>query len=180
MNSVEAIRILHALSFEGKNVYTVGDIGVAVQERGNTLRSTIKRLSKERVLESVARGIYFFTLGVSNARNTLLDIASLMRPGEYTYESFESAGSEWGLISQAPVDLVTCATTGSTGEVGTSFGRIEYTHVELAPEDWESMTSRRDGYTNLRIASKALTARDLVDNRRSLDLIDWEEMDYED
>nr|WP_264429573.1 hypothetical protein [Halomonas qaidamensis] len=61
-----------------------------------------------------------------------------MRRGEYSYVSLESALSEYGAISQIPVDRLTIMTTGRKGTHCTPYGTIEFTHtsrpiIELLP-----------------------------------------------
>ena len=53
-----------------------------------------------------------------------------MRRGEYSYISLETMLSEYGAISQVPIDRLTVMTTGRKGEYETPFGVIEFTHTK--------------------------------------------------
>ncbi|PHM28446.1 hypothetical protein [Xenorhabdus budapestensis] len=61
---------------------------------------------------------------------TAKDLAKAMRRGEYNYVSLESALSEYGAISQIPIDRLTVMTTGRKGTYKTPFGIIEFTHTK--------------------------------------------------
>ncbi|HGS5457581.1 TPA: hypothetical protein ACN32Y_004777 [Vibrio parahaemolyticus] len=86
---------------------------------------------KNQILERVARGIYLYTLSKDRfSANTLEIIAKTLRRGEYSYVSLESALSEYGVISQIPMDRLTVMTTGRKGEYKTRYGVIEFTHTK--------------------------------------------------
>ncbi len=57
-------------------------------------------------------------------------VARALRRGEYNYVSLESALSEYGVISQIPVDRLTVMTTGRKGVYGTPVGTIEFVHTK--------------------------------------------------
>ncbi|WP_422139500.1 hypothetical protein [Endozoicomonas sp. ALC020] len=62
-------------------------------------------------------------------------IAIALRRGDYNYISLESALSEYGAISQIPVDRLTIMTTGRKGEYKTPFGVLEFTHTRRSVAD---------------------------------------------
>ena len=104
MKSVEAIKILHGCDLEGRILFRSRELGALFGESGDTLRSTIKRLTADGILERIAHDAYLYLLFHPNGCDLLGHIAAFLRPGEVTYESLESAASQWGFISQIPSD----------------------------------------------------------------------------
>ena len=130
MKSVEAIKILHSCDLEGRILFRSRELGTLFGESGDTLRSTIKRLAADGILERVAHDAYLYLLFHPNGCDVLGHIATFLRPGEVTYESLESAASQWGFISQIPLGRISCVTTGAEGLVDTRFGAIEFIHTD--------------------------------------------------
>lgn len=181
MHEVEAVKALHRWDVQGKYLYRKRELSLLFGEQGPTLDSTIRRLSRSGLLTSVTRDVYLWELRWPYGRSVALDLANFLRPGEFNYESLESAASRWGLISQVPVGHVMVVTTGSPGEVPVGReGLIEFVHTDESLESLldSGVVSRPD--TTLPIASMRRTADDLVRYGRSLDLIDWEELEDED
>ena len=71
-------------------------------------RQTIKRLVADGILERIAHDAYLYLLFHPNGCDLLGHIAAFLRPGEVTYESLESAASQWGFISQIPLGRISC------------------------------------------------------------------------
>lgn len=90
---------------------------------------------------------------------TLELIAKTLRRGEYNYISLESALSEYGIISQIPIDRLTIMTTGRKGEYKTSYGVIEFTHTKRSVTD--ILDNIHSVGRPLRMASKQAAERDL-------------------
>src|SRR5690606_10369240 len=82
------------------------------------------------------------------------------RYGEYNYISLESMLSEYGAISQIPVDRLTVMTTGRKGVYKTLYGVIEFTHTKRSVEDILQST-RVIADKPLRIATPETAWRDL-------------------
>ncbi|MCG9752071.1 DUF6088 family protein [Vibrio brasiliensis] len=134
------------------------------------MNETLKRLVKNQILERVARGIYLYTLSKGRfSSNTLEIIAKTLRRGEYSYVSLESALSEYGVISQIPVDRLTVMTTGRKGEYKTRYGVIEFTHTKKSVPD--IIDSIRSVGRPLRVAAKETAVRDLKRVGRNVHLI---------
>nr|WP_241541141.1 DUF6088 family protein [Vibrio vulnificus] len=134
------------------------------------MNETLKRLVKKQILERVARGIYLYTLSRDRfSSNTLEIIAKTLRRGEYSYISLESALSEYGVISQIPVDRLTVMTTGRKGEYKTRYGVIEFTHTKKSVPD--IIDSIRSVGRPLRIATQETAIRDLKRVGRNVHLI---------
>lgn len=179
MKSIKAVKVLHQWDLKGRYLFHAADLGLLFDERGETLRSTIKRLLADEVLVRVARDAYLYGFYRSD-RSLIGDIAVFLRPGECTYESLESAASQWGVISQIPLGRITCVTTGRPGEVKTPFGVVEYVHTNDSAWEIASAVASREPYNALPIASKARTLDDLLAHGRSTELVDWEAMHDED
>ena len=180
MRSIEAVKILHDWDMKGRYLFRSRDLGLLFGERGNTLRATIKRLLADEVLERVAHDAYLYGLSCHKGGMILYDIASFLKPGEFSYESFESAASQWGIVSQVPLGRITVATTGLTSEEDTPYGVVEFTHVDRSIVDAADGAVSRAPRCPLPIASKRRAVEDMVRLDRSTELIDWEEVESED
>ncbi len=99
-----------------------------------------------------------------------------IRRGEYNYISLESALSQYGLISQIPIDRLTIMSTGRTGEFKTPWGVIEITHTSRKPNEILKATLESRG--PLRIAKKETALRDQKRVGRNIHLVQLEELDY--
>ncbi|MEQ7871603.1 hypothetical protein V6R97_13200 [Chromohalobacter salexigens] len=120
------------------------------------------------MLEAVSRGVYVYKL--SRNHDLLERIAKTMRRGEYSYVSLESALSEYGAISQIPVDRLTVMTTGRKGEYRTPYGTIEFTHTKRSvPQLLDRM---RDVGRPLRLATPQAAWADLKRVGRNTHLVD--------
>ncbi len=175
MKSVEAIKILHSCDLEGRILFRSRELGTLFGESGDTLRSTIKRLAADGILERVAHDAYLYLLFHPNGCDVLGHIATFLRPGEVTYESLESAASQWGFISQIPLGRISCVTTGAEGLVDTRFGAIEFIHTDDDSNDVKRGILDRMPRNRLPIATEERCLHDLVSRKRSLELIDWDE-----
>nr|WP_260338295.1 DUF6088 family protein [Vibrio ponticus] len=134
------------------------------------MNETLKRLVKNQILERLARGIYLYTLSRDRfSANTLEIIAKTLRRGEYSYISLESALSEYGVISQIPVDRLTVMTTGRKGQYKTRYGVIEFTHTKKSVPD--IVDSIRSVGRPLRVATQETAIRDLKRVGRNVHLI---------
>ena len=137
MKQSEAILRLNEWDLEGRYIFQHRDLKkIFHEDTERNLNETLKRLVTNQILERVARGIYLYTLSRDRfSSNTLEIIAKTLRRGEYSYVSLESALSEYGVISQIPVDRLTVMTTGRKGEYKTRYGVIEFTHTKKSVPD---------------------------------------------
>ena len=127
--------------------------------------------------ERIAHDAYLYLLFHPNGCDLLGHIAAFLRPGEVTYESLESAASQWGFISQIPLGRISCVTTGAEGLVDTRFGAIEFVHTNDGLNDVKRGILDRMPRNRLPIATEERCLHDLVSRKRSLELIDWDEVD---
>lgn len=80
MKSVEAIKILHGCDLEGRILFHSRELGTLFGESGDTLRSTIKRLAADGILERVAHDSYLYLLFHPNGCDVLGHIATFPAP----------------------------------------------------------------------------------------------------
>lgn len=175
MRTVDAIKVMSGWDRQGMYLFDTNALALILRETGDKLRATIKSLMADGIIRRVARGLYVYLLSRDVGANTIYDIALKLRQGRYVCESFESAGAQWGFISQIPIDRVTVATTGRSGEFCTPYGVIEFTHVNRpALEIVEGIVDRKP-YNPLPIASEKLALDDMLAAKgRCVELIDWE------
>jgi hypothetical protein len=102
-------------------------------------------------------------------------VAIALRQGHYNYLSLESMLSEYGVISQIPIDRLTVMTTGRSGIYKTTFGVIEFTHTKRPIADIiqhiKSVANRP-----LRLASKEIAWRDLKRVGRNIEMVNLKEL----
>lgn len=159
-------------------VYRKHDLAVVLGENGRALDRTVGSLSAAGLLERVAYGVYLFPLSRRIGVGTLDDIVRCLRPGRVTWESCESALSQWGVISQIPVGRTTYMTTGREGEFRTRFGVVDLTHSKLAPSRVIGNLVYREG--RLPIATKRFAYDNLRSTGRNVGLIDMDELEDDD
>ena len=92
--------------------------------------------------------------------------------------SLESILSEYGVISQIPVNRMTVMTTGASGLVETPYGVIEFTHTKRGAAEIVKHTLLSKGRP-LRIATKRAAVRDLLRVGRNANMMDRSELDDE-
>ncbi|GGY00533.1 hypothetical protein GCM10007160_30400 [Litchfieldella qijiaojingensis] len=142
------------------------------QDSPKTLQEGINRLRRQGLLESATRGVYVYKQSRHRDAYLLERIASAMRRGEYNYVSLESALSEYGVISQIPVDRLTVMTTGRKGVYRTPYGTIEFTHTSRSLGDL--LSRMRDIGRPLRFATLEAAWADLKRVGRNTHLVDME------
>lgn len=145
------------------------------KEGAKAMDQSLKRMVADGLLQRVARGLYVNPAASSKNRWIAEEIAKALRPGKLSYVSLESILSEYGVISQIPVNRMTVMTTGVSGLVQTPYGLIEFTHTKrgaaaivkrtLLPKD-----------RPLRIATKQAAVRDLLRVGRNANMLDRSEM----
>ncbi len=177
MKKLQAINILRIWDKRGKYVYTRHELRkLFLQDTPKTFSEGLKRLVKDNILVRACREIYVNAEASSRDSYTIEHIAKALRPGKYNYVSLESILSEYGVISQIPLDRLTVMTTGRKGVYKTSYGIIEYTHTK---RDWLDILKGILTVENrpLRIASKVTAWRDLKRVGRNTQMVDLGEMD---
>lgn len=178
MNQQLAISTFTHWDKQGRYIYTLNDLKkLFPDDKPKTLKVSINRLIKNGVLTRVGKGLYLFTLSNSQGSNTIEEIAKALRRGEYNYVSLESALSEYGAISQIPIDRLTVMTTGRKGTYKTPFGTIEFTHTKRAVRDILNSVLTVDH--PLRFAKIDAAWRDLKRVGRNLHLVNKESLSHD-
>ncbi|NHB95353.1 type IV toxin-antitoxin system AbiEi family antitoxin [Photorhabdus stackebrandtii] len=173
MDRITAINTLDKFSKMGKRIFLLRDLEVIfADDRPRTLQKSIDRLINAGLLVRITKGVYAYARDGLGSY-PLETIAINIRRGEYNYVSLESALSQYGLISQIPIDRLTIMSTGRSGEFETPWGVIEITHTSREPSEILKGTLENRG--PLRIARKETALRDLKRVGRNMHLVQMEE-----
>jgi predicted transcriptional regulator of viral defense system len=173
MKKTSAIKTFAKWDARGRYVYTLNDLAKLFPEDGpRTLQEGINRLVKAEILQRVSRGVYVYALSQGKDSHVIEQIARTLRRGEYNYVSLESALSEFGAISQIPIDRLTVMTTGRKGEYRTPYGTIEFTHTKRKLSD--VLNSMMNVGRPLRLARPMAAWRDLKRVGRNTQLVNEE------
>ena len=176
MNQKTAITILAHWDKRGRYIFTLNDLSKLFSEdKPKTLQEGVNRLIKNGLLVRACRGIYLYAFTNNRDVNTLETIAKTLRRGEYSYVSLESALSEYGAISQIPIDRLTVMTTGRKGEYKTPYGVIEFTHTKRSVSD--ILNNVLNVNRPLRLAKVNTAWRDLKRVGRNIHLVNMEAID---
>jgi len=175
MKKLIAIQLLR--DFDKKSVFVFRKQDLAKlfpEDAQKAFDEGLNRLVKSGILKRACRSIYVNEEAQSFDSYVIEHIAKALRRGEYNYISLESILSEYGLISQIPVDRLTVMTTGRKGIYQTPYGTIEFTHTQRSRgnilEHIQTMPGRP-----LRIATKEAAIRDLKRVGRNIELLHQEQ-----
>jgi predicted transcriptional regulator of viral defense system len=179
MNKLQAIQILKEFDKKGKFVFTRHDLAkLFSNDEPKAMSKGIQRLVKSGLIKHVCKGIYVNSDAQCFDSYTIEHIAKALRRNKYNYVSLESILSEYGLISQIPLDRLTVMTTGREGIYKTTYGVIEFTHTRRSVENIlkhiQTIPNRP-----LRIATQEAAVRDLKRVGRNLHLLQRENINDE-
>lgn len=175
MNRMQAFQTLQAWDKKGKYVFTKHELGTLFfRDTPKTLAEGLRRLVKDGLLIRACRSLYVNPYAHSFDGYTIEHIAKALRYGEYNYVSLESILSEYGVISQVPLDRLTVMTTGRKGLCKTRYGVIEFTNTKRTIENLLESTLVVKNRP-LRIATKAAAWRDLKRVGRNTEMVNLEE-----
>jgi predicted transcriptional regulator of viral defense system len=170
MNRSTALKKFNEWDKQGRYVFTLADLNkVFAEDSPKTLQAGLNRLVKDGLLSRPVRGVYVFNFAHSRDSYTIEHIARALRRGEYNYVSLESALSEYGIISQIPIDRLTVMTTGRKGTYATPFGTIEFTHTKRQQQD--ILAGMVQTNRPLKIATPEYALRDLKRVGRNVHLV---------
>lgn len=176
MKRMELIRRLAELDRRGVYVLARRDIEKLFPGEGaKSMDQSLTRMVADGLLQRVARGLYVNPAASSKNRWIAEEIARALRPGKLTYVSLESILSEYGVISQIPVNRMTAMTTGASGLVETPYGVIEFTHTKRSVAEIVKRTLVAKGRP-LRIATKQAAVRDLLRVGRNINMMEQSEL----
>lgn len=176
MKKIELMKVLKKWANQGRYVFLKQDFAKFFpDEHKKTLSEGLRRCVKEGILQHVARGVYVNPEALGRDFYLLEHIVNVLRRGEYNYISLESMLSEYGAISQIPIDRLTVMTTGRRGTYETPYGVIEFTHTARSREDILNNTvTTKD--RPLRMATLQTAWRDLKRVGRNVHLVDLKEV----
>lgn len=161
MTQSELQKMLNEWDKRGRYVFSRHEIHrLFAQESDKTLDKSLARMVERGLLRRVTRGVYLNPYAASHDGYAIEHIAKALRPGEYNYVSLESALSEYGVISQIPIDRLTVMTTGRKGTYRTSYGTVEFTHTKRSLNEVLQSMMLVPGRP-LRIATLGAARRDL-------------------
>jgi len=171
MNRLDAIQALRMLDDMGRYVFRRQHLRACFNsESEKTFSEGLARLVGDGLLVRAARGVFVNEAAKSRDGWTIERVAIALRPAELNYVSLESALSEYGVISQIPMDRITIMTTGREGEFRTPYGVIEFVHTARSPSELREATILSD--RPLRLARLDTALRDLRRVGRNLHLVD--------
>ena len=174
MDKLTAINTLDRYSSQGRYVFHLNDLrNMFSDESERGLKSSLKRLLDANILTRAAQGVYVYNRA-SKDSYILEHIVKTIRRGEYNYVSLESALSQYGVISQIPMDRLTVMTTGRAGEFKTPWGVIELTHTERSVSD--ILNGTVETKSPIKFAKKDTALRDLRRVGRNTHLINPQEL----
>jgi len=166
-----AVKTFSEWAQRGRVVFSLADLAkLFPDDRRKTLLAALGRLVNEGILARACRGVYVYLLAGNGGPHLIEQIAVTLRRGDYSYVSLESALSEYGAISQVPVDRLTVMTTGRSGVYRTQWGIIEFTHTKRSPLD--ILENCRPVGRPLRLATPQAAWRDLKRVGRNTHLVD--------
>jgi predicted transcriptional regulator of viral defense system len=179
MKKLEAAQILREFDKKGKYVFIKRDMAkLFPSDNAKTLDEGLNRLVKAGLIKRACCGVYVNENAQCFDSYTIEHIAKALRRNAYNYVSLESALSEYGVISQIPLDRLTVMTTGRKGIYKTLYGVIEFTHTKRSVinilDHIQTITERP-----LRMATKETALRDLKRVGRNLHLLQLESADDE-
>jgi len=179
MNKIQAIRVLKEWDKKGRYIFTNHELAKLFPEDSRkALIAGLERLVKSGLLQRACRSIYINKEAHCFDSYAIERITKTLRAGQYNYVSLESALSEYGVISQVPIDRLTVMTTGREGIYKTPYGVIEFTHTKRSVADILQNTLV-DTARPLRIATKKTAWRDLKRTGRNINLANLRELNDE-
>ena len=177
MKKVAFIHKLAELDRQGVYVLAKHEIGkLFPQESDKALEKSLQRLVSDKLLLRVAKGIYINPFAASKNSWAIEEVAKALRPDSFSYVSLESILSEYGVISQIPINRITVMTTGARGVFQTPLGTIEFTHTKRSPESLLQRTLF-DERRPLRVAKKSTAVQDLYRVGRNTNMMDLAELE---
>lgn len=156
----------------GRRVFSYHDFRrLFPDDSDKALEKGVARMVRLGALQRVARGVYCNPNDHDQDGYMVEHVAKALRPGAYSYVSLESALSEYGAISQIPIDRLTVMTSGRKGTHRTPFGIIEFTHTKRSVDDILRGIMRVPGRP-LRVATLETARRDLRRVGRNVHLLE--------
>lgn len=157
---------------KGRYVFTRQDLSkLFFKDSPKTLTESLNRLVHDGWIIRACRGVYINPHAHYSLDGYIIEhIAKALRRGEYNYVSLESMLSEYGIISQIPIDRLTVMTTGRKGTFNTHYGVIEFTHTKKSISDILSQVNKIERRP-LRVATMETAWQDLKHVGRNIEMV---------
>lgn len=168
-------KILSELADNEHYLFSLADLKGAMPEQSQGgFKALICRGERDGLLKRICRGLYLYPAVEYPRGLVLFHAAARLRAGAFNYISLETALSDAGVISQIPMNWITVMSSGRSHIVNCGeFGRVEFVHTKKRPENLTDHLIY-DSVCRLWRASIALAMKDMLDTKRSTDLIDWD------
>jgi hypothetical protein len=146
-------------------------------ESKESIKKSLKRHIKNGLITRVCRGFYTNPRAKSMPVFPICSLARIIRSSDRFYVSYESALSNYNIISQIPFRL-TLATSGRTQTYDTPYGVIEFTYSSRVLQVFKNKECVPDDlYDGLYCAAPKVAVRDAIRANRNVGLIDFAEVD---
>lgn len=179
MNRLLLQKVLKKWDHQGKYVFSKHElIKLFPDDSPKALSEAIRRHVQDGLLKRACHSVYVNVHAESFDKFTIERIAIILRVGHYNYISLESALSEYGVISQIPIDRLTVMSTGRSGFYRTDYGSIEFTHTKQSIQTILENTLKIEGRP-LRMATKQKAWQDLKRVGRNTTLVDLNEVEHD-
>ncbi len=169
MSIRELIAAMNRWDEAGIWAYSLNTLKLMFPEDPVTLKKSLGRHVKDRLIERIARGLYVNPRARSFPPDVLSALVPFLRPWDFNYLSLESALSETGRISHIP-SRMTLMTTGRSRTFETPFGTLEFVHTAQTGDQLRGEMVF-DEARQLEVATPKRALRDLRNVGRNLDLV---------
>jgi predicted transcriptional regulator of viral defense system len=176
MTRNELIKMLDFLDEKGVWCFGIHIFNLFFPNEAKNIRNvSLKRHADNETIIKVCRGFYANPRARSRPSFALPQLAYIIRSREVFYLSYETALSDYGIISQMP-NRLTFATTGRSQTYDTPYGILEFTHSNRNPATFLEDCTFYNNY-GLYYANPKKAVRDALRANRNVGLIDFEEFE---
>jgi hypothetical protein len=168
------LRKLAQLASGERYLFTPDDLRALVPDISEgAYKTLLSRAASEGHLTRVCRGLYLFEAAKPSSGLVLFHAAARLRAMQFNYISLETALSDYGVISQIPINWITLMSSGRSSIIACGhWGSIEFVHTRQKPQDLVGQL-HYDARCRLWRATSQQTLRDMKAAKRNMDLIDW-------
>ncbi len=166
------IRTLNDLADKDRCLFTLADLrGILPEPTAGAFKTMLCRAVKNGALQRFCRGLYFYPQPDCEQGLLLFHAAARLRADEFNYISLETALSDAGVISQAPMNWITIMSSGRRNTIRCGgWGTIEFVHTSRKPAELRAHLIY-DARCRMWRASVSLAMRDMRRARRTMDLV---------
>jgi len=169
------VRTLSDLADKDRCLFTLSDLrGILPDPTDGAFKTMLCRAVKNGALQRFCRGLYLYSQPDCEQGLLLFHAAARLRASAFNYISLETALSDAGVISQAPMNWITLMSSGRRNTIRCgAWGTIEFVHTCRKPAELRDNLTY-DVRCRMWRASVSLAMRDMRLTRRSLDLVNQE------